>query len=117
VHATAGNEAYCQMYFDAVTKLNADTVKAAAASGQTNDTQPFIALIPEVKTTYQQVTEGAPSDIKPDFATLNTRVQAVQTLDDLSNVPTPADAKAADDRITAWTQTNCGFDPNNPSSP
>jgi len=108
VNATAGNAAFCQSYLTAEQKLVTDASNAAA---QSTDTAAATNVVAEIQTTYQSLTDSAPADIKPQFNTVNTVIQRARSVQDLSAAALPADAAAARDQVTAWTKTNCGFDP------
>jgi len=112
VHATPGNEAFCQVYLAAV-----QSVAAVAATAAPNDSAGINAEITVFKAAYAKIDAAAPSDIKSDFDTVNAKTQAAGTADELAIAVSDPQVSAANDRIQTWTTTNCGFDPNNVTAP
>ncbi|MBI2704752.1 MAG: hypothetical protein HYX32_05610 [Actinobacteria bacterium] len=86
----------------------------AAAVNDPSFTNPNIndlqAALASMQKTFQQLADLAPPPIAADWQLINSMVQSL-TPQNFQQLGADAESKAASDRITEWTKTNCGFNP------
>ncbi len=103
VKATPDNLAFCQTFAKFVNDpppVNSDSTT-------------FLSIY---KTMFQQLTDLSPAELAPDWQTVNAIIQGAADFESLGKTTDTPAFTAATDRISAWTTTNCGFDPNKGSS-
>ncbi len=103
VKASPDNQEFCQTFADFVNDPGPD---------MSDDSK----VLATYKVIFQKLTTLSPPAIAADWQSINAPIQAASDLKAFQTASSNAAFTVATDRISAWTATNCGFDPNKGSS-
>lgn len=84
-----------------------DRVAAADQEFSDLNTTTGDEVLPRMQQTFAELVVLAPAEIRPDVETFARLLGTVTTFDELLQLETP-ELTAASDRLTAWTEANCG---------
>jgi hypothetical protein len=95
----AENQDFCQIMGQA----------GAALDGPSSDSASDAQALSNAKHTFQQLTDTAPSSIKPEVQGMNNVIQSVNSTDDIQKLDDP-DFTNEQAAVAEWVQQNCGIE-------